>query len=331
MHILTLASTTVILIMAANTSFADFPRLGALHAEDGFLPRQLTYRGRRLVFSWGIILLAIVSSLLVIIFNARVNALIPLYAIGVFLSFTMSQVGMVVRWSKVGRLKPGERVDTKGIHLEYDPKWHVKMGINALGAVVSFVVMVIQTVTKFTNGAWIVVVLIPFMVWIFFSIHSHYKSVAAQLSLRNPIPPLPKDKTVIILVGGVHQGTLKAINMARMLNPNHLHAVHIATHDSEVEVVKNKWAKYAPDISIESISSPFRDLTGPLVDYIKKVEEKWEDDTIIVVMPQLVPTKFWHHFLHGQTGIQIRWALEHLENVEILDVPYLLYEKPVDN
>src|SRR5574341_1843222 len=183
LYLLTLAGTTIILIMAANTSFADFPRLAALHAGDGFLPRQLTYKGSRLVFSWGIVILALVSSLLIVLFQASVTALIPLYAIGVFISFTMSQVGMVVRWRKIGRLGPDDVVETKGSRLQHDPRWRRKIAVNALGALVTFGVMVVQAVTKFMQGAWIVVLLIPSLVWIFFRIHHHYDAVRRQLSV----------------------------------------------------------------------------------------------------------------------------------------------------
>src|SRR5712691_1006738 len=186
LHVITLAATTIILVLAANTSFADFPRLAALHAGDGFLPRQLTYRGSRLVFSWGIVALAAVSSLLVVIFRARVTALIPLYAIGVFLSFTMSQLGMVVRWTKIGRLKPDEVLETKASRLHYNPQWRQKRAVNAVGAVVTCLVMLVQSVTKFMAGAWIVVILIPAMVWTFFRIHHHYQMVRRFLSIEAP-------------------------------------------------------------------------------------------------------------------------------------------------
>ncbi|MGH2524577.1 MAG: APC family permease, partial [Anaerolineales bacterium] len=172
-----LAGTTLILIMAANTSFADFPRLGALHAGDGFLPRQLTYRGSRLVYSYGIVALAVFASLLIIVFRAQVTALIPLYAIGVFLSFTLSQTGMAVRWLRSSRLKPGEEIVQQGGIVRYDPKWQFKLLINGLGATVTAIVMVVFAIAKFTQGAWVIVLLIPTLVMIFFRIHHHYKDV----------------------------------------------------------------------------------------------------------------------------------------------------------
>ena len=326
-YILTLVATTVILIMAANTAFADFPRLSALHAEDGFLPKQLTTRGKRLVLSNGIILLSVIASLLVIVFKAQVNLLIPLYAIGVFMSFTISQLGMVVRWWKAGHLKEGEVIKGRGIPLSHDPAWKRKIVINAFGALVTFIVMMIQATTKFTEGAWIVIALIPLFVLLFFKIHRHYTSVAEQLSLDNPISVMHKNKTVVVLIGGVHQGTLKALEAARILEPERLIAVHVSTKDTETEIIKQKWEKYVPDIELEVVPSLHRELLNPLVKYLKGVEKKWDDDVVIVVMPQFVPTKIWHHFLHNQTAMQIHWALQHDANLEILDVPYLLSDK----
>ncbi|MGB3061933.1 MAG: APC family permease, partial [Anaerolineae bacterium] len=178
-----IAATTLILVLAANTSFADFPRLAALHAGDGFLPRQLTLRGSRLVYSYGIMALALVACLLIIVFQASVTALIPLYAIGVFLSFTLSQTGMARRWWKSGHLPPGQEVREPGSVLRYEPGWQVKMAINAFGALCTAVVVIVFAVTKFKDGAWIVIFLTPTLVFIFFRIHAHYKRLAKQLSL----------------------------------------------------------------------------------------------------------------------------------------------------
>ncbi|MBP7691264.1 MAG: APC family permease, partial [Anaerolineales bacterium] len=175
-----IGATTLILIMAANTAYADFPRLAALHAGDGFLPRQLTYRGSRLVFSRGIMVLALIASLLIVLFNASVTALIPLYAIGVFLSFTLSQTGMARRWWKSGQLKPGEEVQEPGSTLRFDPRWQIKLAVNGFGAVCTAVVMVVFAVTKFRDGAWIIIVIVPLLVTGFFAIHHHYKHLAKR-------------------------------------------------------------------------------------------------------------------------------------------------------
>ena len=194
-YLLTLAGTALILLMAANTSYADFPRLAALAAGDGFLPRQLTYRGSRLVFSWGIVLLAVAASMLVILTDARVASLIPLYAVGVFLSFTLSQAGMVVRQRRVSRLQPGESVPGTDTTLEYDPHWHRHMIISTIGAVCTGIVMLVFAITKFTSGAWFIVILIPALVFVFFRIHGHYQWVARSLSRREQYPAANTDES----------------------------------------------------------------------------------------------------------------------------------------
>ena len=183
-YLAVIAGTAVILIMAANTAFADFPRLGALQANDGFLPRQLTFRGSRLVYSRGIVVLAGLASLLIILFQASVTRLIPLYAIGVFLSFTLSQSGMARRWWKSGHLKPGVEINEPGSILKFDKSWKFKMVVNGFGAVCTFIVMIVFAVTKFKDGAWVIVFLIPSLIAIFMAIHHHYKNLANSLSLR---------------------------------------------------------------------------------------------------------------------------------------------------
>jgi amino acid transporter len=217
---LVIAGTTVILIMAANTAFADFPRLCALQAGDGFLPRQLTFRGSRLVFSWGIIVLAAASIGLIVIFNAQTTRLIPLYAIGVFLSFTLSQLGMVVRWRKIGKLKPGEEVVAPNAYgetskLAYDKRWRTKQIVNAFGAAMTFVVMCVFAITKFADGAWVTVFLIPSLMFIFFRIHKHYKDVAHALSLsQRTVDPHPRNILTIVMVDDVHAGTAQMVEFA---------------------------------------------------------------------------------------------------------------------
>ena len=183
-YVMTIVGAFAILFMAANTPFADFPQLAALSSADGFLPRQLTYRGRRLVFNWGIITLAVSSIIIVIITGAKVTNLIPLYAIGVFLGFTISQAGMMRRFWRAGHLKPGEFTYGLETKIEYDPNWIIKFLISAVGSLVTFIVMLVFIVTKFTSGAWFIVLLIPLLVWIFFGIHRHYKETAAKLKLE---------------------------------------------------------------------------------------------------------------------------------------------------
>ena len=206
LYLMLIGATTVILIMAANTAFADFPRLGAIVAKDGFLPRQLTYRGSRLVYSSGIVALAAIASIIVVIFQASVTRLIPLYAIGVFLSFSLSQGGMALRWHKIGKLKPGEEKSERGSTLRFVKDWRIKMLINGFGAACTVVVMMVFAVTKFDDGAYVVLILIPVLVGIFWGIHHHYRRVAKKLSLDNfgAIPPHNTRHRVIMPVGGVH-------------------------------------------------------------------------------------------------------------------------------
>jgi amino acid transporter len=238
LYYITLAATTVILIMAANTSYADFPRLGALHAADGFLPKQLTYRGRRLVFSWGIVILAGVASLLILLFQADTTRLIPLYAIGVFLSFTLSQSGMVVRWQKVGKMQPGEEIEVHGSTMRFDPQWRPKQAVNALGAVMTFVVMIVFAIAKFAEGAWIVVILVPTLVIIFFRIHHHYKHVGAVLSQGSLFPNIREHPVrTLVLVDDVHAGTIHSVNFAKSLGAPWT-AIHVAIDPDKARRVK---------------------------------------------------------------------------------------------
>ncbi len=218
-YMMLISATTIILIMAANTSFADFPRLGALIAADGYLPRALTYRGSRLVFSRGIVTLTLMACLLIIVFQASVTALIPLYAIGVFLSFTLSQGGMAHRWWKSGRLKADETIQEKGSVVEYDRKWVVKMVINGIGAFCTAIVMMVFAATKFRDGAWVVLILTPIIVLFFQTIHRHYKNLAIKLSLEAYEPPVRlRRNTVIMPVSSVHRGTLQALEFARQIS-----------------------------------------------------------------------------------------------------------------
>ena len=228
LYYITLAATTVILIMAANTSYADFPRLSALVAADGFLPKQLTYRGRRLVFSWGIVILAVVACALIVVFQADTTKLIPLYAIGVFMSFTLSQVGMVVRWQRVGKMHPSDEIEVHGAMMRFDEHWRPKQLVNMAGAVMTFVVMIIFAFAKFSDGAWIVVILIPTLVFVFYRIHMHYKHVATVLNMGSLFPNMRQHPVkTLVMIDDVHAGTIHTINFAKSLGAPWT-AVHVA-------------------------------------------------------------------------------------------------------
>jgi amino acid transporter len=320
----TISATTLILIMAANTSFADFPRLSALHAGDGFLPRQLTYRGSRLVYSRGIMALAGIASLLIIVFRASVTALIPLYAIGVFLSFTLSQAGMARRWWKIGHLAPGQEVRERGSTLRYQPGWQVKMAINGFGALCTSVVMLIFAITKFRDGAWIVVFLVPTLVFIFFRIHHHYKDLAAQLTLENykgPPDVLPRHR-VILPVSGVHQGTLVALRYARALSDD-VTAVHVSLDPAEAEKVMAKWETWGQGVRLVILDSPYRLVLEPLLGYIAMLAaQRQPSELITIVVPQFVPRHWWHNLLHTQAAVLLRLFLLFKPGIIVTDVPY---------
>ncbi|MBF8282832.1 MAG: Amino acid permease-associated region [Anaerolineales bacterium] len=318
-----LGGTTLILIMAANTSYADFPRLGALIANDGFLPRQLTYRGSRLVFTYGIVALATLASLLIILFQAQVTALIPLYAIGVFLSFTLSQTGMAVRWLRSSRLKEGEEIVQQGGVVRYDPKWRLKLVINGLGAVVTVVVMVVFAVAKFAQGAWVIVLLVPTLVLLFFRIHHHYKDVARHLSLESfGAPPRVRRNRVLLLIGGVHSGALHALRYARSLSQD-VTAVYVAADPVETEKIKDKWEQWGDGIRLVVIDSPYRRLIEPLLDYIDELAAgRQPQEMLTIVVPQFVPAHWWQRFLHMNTAQILQQALLRKSDIVVMEVPY---------
>jgi amino acid transporter len=322
-YLLTIMATTIILILAANTSFADFPRLSALMAKDGFLPRQLAFRGSRLVFSRGIAALAILASILIIVFKASVNLLIPLYAIGVFLSFTLSQTGMAHRWWKSGHLKPGKEVKERGSILAHDPKWVGKMIVNGVGAILTAVVTVVFAVTKFRDGAWVVMILIPGMVLFLSAIHRHYRRVATNLSLENyGEPPHKLRHRVIMPVSGIHRGSLAALGYARMLSDD-VTVVHVSVDPDETERVRKKWEVWGEGIRLVILDSPYRLLVEPLLDYIEEVADlRQPNEVITVVVPYFVPKKSVSNLLHMQTANALRRALSNRKDIVITDVPY---------
>jgi hypothetical protein len=324
MYLATIAATTVILLMAANTAFADFPRLSALAAGDGFLPRQLTFRGSRLVYSNGIVTLSVIASILIIIFRASVTLLIPLYAIGVFLSFTLSQAGMARRWWKVGQLKEGEEVVEKGSTLRFDGGWRYKMAINSFGAFCTLIVMMVFAYTKFTEGAWMILILIPLLVALFFTIHRHYRDLASHLSLDkfSGLPSRSSRHRVIMPVSGIHQGTLEALHYARLLSDD-VTAVHISMDPEETEKVQKKWKTWGDGTRLIILDSPYRLLIEPLLEYLEGiVENRQPNETITVVVPQFIPSKRWHNALHMRTAELLRQELLSKHGVVVTDVPY---------
>lgn len=330
-YFMTLAGTALILLMAANTSYADFPRLAALQAGDGFLPRQLTYRGGRLVFSWGIVVLAVFASLLVIVADANVSSLIPLYAIGVFLSFTMSQAGMVVRARKIGKLKPGESIKGLETSLEYDPHWRRHMLISGVGAVCTFVVMIVFAVTKFLSGAWVIVLLIPALVYLFFRIHRHYKDVAQALSWQSRLPDAnPRPVQTLILIDDVHAETVRLVNFAKSLG-HPWHAIHVGINPEKAEQVCARWDKRIGEGKLEVIESPYRLLAEPIQDYIEKLQGEQEGCFVHVLMGHLAMDTYWGQALHQNTAFIFNLVLSRMDNVVVTTVPYQIHKSGKDD
>ncbi|MBN1370582.1 MAG: APC family permease [Anaerolineaceae bacterium] len=322
-YLAVIAGTAVILIMAANTAFADFPRLGALQANDGFLPRQLTFRGSRLVYSRGIVVLAGLASLLIVLFQASVNRLIPLYAIGVFLSFTLSQSGMARRWWKSGHLKPGLEITEPGSILKFDKSWKFKMVVNGFGAVCTFIVMIVFAITKFQDGAWVIVFLIPSLIVIFIAIHRHYKNLANTLSLSNyqSYQRIQRHR-VIVLLGGVHRGSLKALTYARSLSSD-VTAVHVSIDPVESEKIRDKWSTFGEGVRLVILESPYRLLVEPVMEYIENISSTTQaHEMITVVVPQFITKQWWGNFLHNQTALLLRFGLLFKPRVVIVEVPY---------
>lgn len=323
LYLMVIISTTVILIMAANTSFADFPRLSALTAADGYLPRQLTYRGSRLVFSRGVVALALLASILIIIFKASVSRLIPLYAIGVFLSFSLSQAGMAHRWWKIGHLKEGEEIVERGSTLRYVKNWKFKMVVNGFGAVCTFVVMIVFSVTKFADGAWVVMIIIPSLVMIFKGIYNHYQNLAANLSLENfgASPRIIRHR-VILPIGGVHRGSLAALRYAKTLSDD-VTAIYVSSDLEETDKIKAKWEIWGDGCRLVILESPYRLFIEPLLKYIEEIDSKRQPNEIItIVVPQFVPKHWWANALHTQTAVTLRMALMFKKDIVITNVPY---------
>jgi hypothetical protein len=325
MHLVLLAGTAIILLLAANTSYAGFPRLAALQAGDGYLPRQLTYRGSRLVFSWGIVGLALFAALLVIVLDARTTALIPLYAIGVFLSFTISQAGMVVHQWKIGKLKPGETIQGIETTLVYDKNWGLKMFFSAFGAVCTFIVMMVFAITKFTSGAWFIVVLIPSLVFLFFRIHRHYKDVAHSLSLAGIRPDVePRAIQTLILVDDVHAETARLVNFAKSLR-HPWKAVHVGVNPEKAEVVKKKWQERIGEGELVIISSPFRLLAEPIQHYIEELQTEKPGSFVHIIMGHLAMDSFWEQALHQNSAFIFNLALARMDHVVVTTVPYQIH------
>jgi amino acid transporter len=299
--------TMLILLLAANTSFADFPRLSFFLARDRFIPRQFANQGDRLVFSNGILILGGLAAILLVIFRGSTHALIPLYAVGVFISFTLSQTSMVRRW--LHRREEG---------------WWWRAAVNGFGALVTAIVLLTIAITKFTHGAWIVVLLIPALVLAFTMMHRHYEEVATQLSLDALEPPPPLQNTVLVLVGDLHRGVIKALQYAQSLSVN-AKAVFVESDPERTHRLEQKWAKWGMGLPLIVLTSPYRSLLGPLLHYVDHIlEQGGENHLVTIVLPEFIPARWWQHLLHNQTALLIKGAMLFRKNVIVTDVPYHL-------
>jgi amino acid transporter len=321
----TIIATTIILILATNTAFAGFPSLSAIIAEDGYLPRQLTYRGSRLVFSRGIFSLTAIASLLIILFRASVTALIPLWAVGVFLSFTLSQAGMARHWWN-NRQHPVDPVAASEKHPSYDGGWGWKLAINGLGAITTALVTLIFAITKFADGAWIIILLLPVIVISFFAVHRHYVTLAQDLSLEHyGQPPPSRRHRVIMPVAAIHQGTLEALDYALSLSRD-VTVVHISTDPSQTEKIKQKWSWWGKGVRLVVIESPYRTFLEPFLDYVNELSNVLQpNERLTIVVPQFIPQHGWHNLLHTQTAFWLRFVLLNKRGVVITEVPYQVH------
>ena len=308
-HYFVQVSTALLLVLAANTAFADFPRLSSILAKDGFMPRQFAYRGDRLAFSIGILVLAALSAALIVGFGGSVTNLIPLYTVGVFVAFTLSQAGMVRHW---WRLRESER------------SWQVRALFNGVGAVATAAVAVVVGFAKFALGAWMVLVLIPILIAVMWGISRHYRSVGDALTLETPDAPLPAvSPRFIVPISRLDRSALYALAFARSLGDDVL-AVHVADGPDDAERMRHRWSRWGAGIPLAIVESPYRVLIAPLVAYIDALGAQDPSRTIVVVVPEFVPRHIWEYLLHNQSALRLKLRLFFRPNTVVVDVPYHL-------
>jgi hypothetical protein len=299
-------TTFAVLVLAANTAFADFPRLAGILANDKYMPSQLAARGDRLAFSNGILALALVALLLVWLFHGDTNSLVPLYAIGVFVCFTLSQAGMVVHWRKVR-----------------DPGWLWKAWLNGIGAVATGLVSIIQIVTKFTTGGWIIAVIIPLIILLLKKIHRHYAEFAEEIKFRGQSPITPMHHTVIVPVNGITKATSGALVYATTISDEVI-AVYIEVDKRDTERMQKEWEEWDIGVPLDVVPSPYRSILRPLVEYVDNLAMVTPGELVTIVVPEIVPKRWWGHLLHNKTALYIRTAFLFKPNVVVTAIPYLV-------
>ncbi len=299
-------STFAVLVLAANTAFADFPRLAGILANDRFMPRQFSARGDRLAFSNGIIVLSIVAMILIVIFKGDTTALVPLYAIGVFVCFTLSQAGMVLHW-----------LNTRG------PGWRWRAALNGLGALATGIVSVVQVATKFTAGGWIVVLIIPLIIWLLKTIHDHYESFSREVMFDGQSPITPLHHTVVCPVAGITKAVAGALAYAIAISDD-VRAVAVDVETDKTAQLRTAWEEWDIGIDLLVLESPYRSIVRPLVDYVDSLSRDEPGELVTVVVPEIVPRRWWEHLLHNKTALYIRTAFLFKSNVVVTSVPYHL-------
>jgi amino acid transporter len=354
-------TTALILVLAANTSFADFPRLASLLARDRFLPRQFASRGDRLVFSNGVIILAVFAGILVAAFSGDTSRLIPLYAVGVFLSFTLSQSGMVRHWLRQGRelrsrqvgieianQEPSVHVIDEGekladVDVSVTPEamagrnpvdlaevrreashWKRSIVVNGVGAVATSIVLAVLVLTKFIHGAWIVIVLIPLLVALFRTVHRHYVQVARQLTTEGLEKLRPIRHEVIVPISGIHRGVIRALEYAKSIAPEHVTAIYVDLDEEATKKLREKWSQWGGGVELVVLASPYRSLVRPLIRYIERVRRQHSNDMLTVVLPEFVTARWWHQLLHNQSSLMLKGALLFRKGIIVTSVPYHL-------
>lgn len=300
-------ATMAILVLAANTAYSDFPRLAYFMARDKYMPSQFTFRGDRLAYTFGIVTLGFLSVLVLSIFGGETERLIPLYAVGVFTSFTISQSGMVVRWQ---RLK--------------ESGWRTSRLLNALGAFVTGIVALVVAITKFTHGAWMVIVLIPILVIIFRGIHTHYQLASTELATTTPVNPDHIQHVVVVPISGVNRIALQTLAYARSISSN-VTAVHITDDEADMTQTEGAWEELGVEVPLVIIESPYRALVGPLLSYVQELRAQSPNAVLTVVLPEYVPTHWWEQALHNQTALRIKAALLFRPGIVVTSVPYHMH------